>query len=45
LVLDDGRLVEAGTHRELLAREGLYAHLYETQFGSAEARQRAGQHP
>jgi ATP-binding cassette subfamily B protein len=34
LVLDDGHLVEEGTHDELLARGGLYAHLYETQFGS-----------
>jgi ATP-binding cassette subfamily B protein len=33
LVLDEGRLVEEGTHAELLARGGLYAHLYETQFG------------
>ena len=33
LVLDEGRLVEQGTHGELLARGGLYAHLYETQFG------------
>jgi ATP-binding cassette subfamily B protein len=33
LVLDEGRLVEEGTHNELLARGGLYAHLYETQFG------------
>jgi ATP-binding cassette subfamily B protein len=32
LVLDEGRLVEQGTHAELLARGGLYAHLYETQF-------------
>jgi ATP-binding cassette, subfamily B, bacterial len=32
LVLDEGRLVEQGTHSELLARRGLYAHLYETQF-------------
>jgi ATP-binding cassette, subfamily B, bacterial len=41
LVLDDGRLVETGTHHELLARGGLYAHLYETQFGSTVARQPA----
>jgi ATP-binding cassette subfamily B protein len=33
LVLDEGRLVEQGTHAELLARGGLYAQLYQTQFG------------
>jgi len=32
LVLDEGRLVEQGTHTELLARGGLYSRLYETQF-------------
>ncbi len=34
LVLDGGRLVEQGTHAELLARGGLYATLFETQFRS-----------
>jgi len=32
LVVDEGRLVEQGTHQELLAKGGLYANLYETQF-------------
>ncbi len=34
LVIDRGRIVESGTHAELLERGGLYAHLYETQFKS-----------
>jgi ATP-binding cassette subfamily B protein len=32
LVLDQGQLVEQGTHSELLTQGGLYAELYETQF-------------
>jgi ATP-binding cassette subfamily B protein len=28
LVLDDGRIIEHGTHRDLLERNGRYAHLY-----------------
>jgi ATP-binding cassette subfamily B protein len=32
LVLDRGQVIERGAHADLLARRGLYAHLYETQF-------------
>ena len=34
LVVEDGRVVERGTHPDLLARGGRYAELYETQFGT-----------
>ena len=39
-VVDAGRIVESGTHAELLARGGLYARLYQEQFGggTVEAR-------
>ena len=37
LVLDQGQLVEQGTHAELLARGGLYAHLHRMQFREADA--------
>ena len=33
-VLDRGHIVESGRHAQLLARNGLYARLYETQFAS-----------
>ena len=34
LVVEDGRIVERGTHDQLLARRGRYTELYETQFGN-----------
>ncbi|WP_307552278.1 ABC transporter ATP-binding protein [Paenibacillus sp. V4I5] len=35
LVIEAGSVVERGTHRELLALDGLYARLYSTQFAHA----------
>ena len=32
LVLDKGKLAEDGTHEELMAKNGLYAHLYQIQY-------------
>jgi ATP-binding cassette, subfamily B, bacterial len=37
LVVDDGRVIERGTHTELLAAGGLYADLYHTQFADQAA--------
>ena len=36
VVLDEGRIVEAGRHEELLARRGIYRKLYDLQFAEEE---------
>jgi ATP-binding cassette subfamily B protein len=36
LVVDEGRIIERGTHAELHDRVGLYRDLYETQFAGQE---------
>ncbi len=36
LVLEDGQIVERGTHGELLANDGLYAHLWGVQAGEID---------
>jgi ATP-binding cassette, subfamily B, bacterial len=37
LVIDDGRVVQSGSHAALLAEGGLYADLYQTQFAVRSA--------
>lgn len=37
LVMKDGDIVEQGTHEELLAKEGFYASLYNSQFEEVTA--------
>jgi subfamily B ATP-binding cassette protein MsbA len=36
VVLEGGRIVEVGSHRELLARRGLYSHLHSIQYARKE---------
>ena len=33
VVMDQGKIVESGTHNELISKNGLYAHLASLQFG------------
>jgi ATP-binding cassette subfamily B multidrug efflux pump len=33
IVMDDGRIIEQGTHTELLAKNGVYARLWQHQSG------------
>ncbi len=40
LVLDQGTLVESGSHEELLARNGYYAKLIQSQWGGDGALKR-----
>jgi ATP-binding cassette subfamily B protein len=34
LVMRDGKIIEQGTHRELLQKGGFYHHLYNSQFAN-----------
>jgi ATP-binding cassette subfamily B protein len=34
--MDQGHIVESGTHEELLAKKGTYFDLYQTQFAGQE---------
>jgi len=38
LVMEKGKIVEEGSHEELMARNGLYAHLYQIQYRTKEAK-------
>lgn len=37
LVMDDGKIIEKGTHSELLAKKGLYREIYELQLSDQES--------
>lgn len=42
LVMNEGRVIEKGTHQELLAQQGFYADLYNSQFTGASLEDRVG---
>jgi subfamily B ATP-binding cassette protein MsbA len=37
LVMDQGQLMEQGSHQQLIAKQGLYAHLHQLQFQSLDS--------
>ena len=37
LVMEQGNIIEQGTHEELLQKQGAYASLYQSQFKAAQA--------
>ena len=43
LILDQGRIIESGTHEELLKQDGYYREIYELQHGSGEAGETDGE--
>jgi len=45
LVMQDGRIVDSGTHAELLQRDGLYRHLYQAQFERGTEQKENGETP
>src|SRR6187455_2766435 len=44
LVMDKGRIIERGTHRELLAVDGTYAHMWELQHQEEQTQLKLGHH-
>jgi len=45
VVLDQGQILEQGSHHELLARQGAYAHLHQLQFNDASPRNESSDNP
>ena len=41
LVLESGRIVERGTHEELISRAGYYANIFNTQYGALDLKREA----
>ena len=39
LVMDQGQIIQQGSHEQLVAQEGLYRHLYEMQFKAPEEKE------